>query len=190
LDRRREHPDTHADAGADSNRTAGAPLVLRVEPPAEGALMSRDRDVRNAIQAALAATGEFDPNAVWIWGLPENYGTGASQFAAAAIEPLSSTQADNWDSQTAGGLVVTSRVVVTLLYRCDDPEVRDEAAELLFDTAANALNGQSLAGLTMPGLTRFESWAWQTPTPPERRIKATLSYAYIVEGWDAYDTTP
>jgi len=148
----------------------------------------RDCDVRNAIQVALVATGAFD--GVWIWGLPENYGTGASQLAAAAIEPLSSTQADNWDSQTEGGLIVTSRVTLTLLYRNDDPEVRDEAAELLLDTAADALNGQSLAGLTMPGLTHFESWSWETPKPPERRIRATFSYQYIVEGWDYYDTTP
>ena len=47
--------------------------------------MGRDRDVRNAIQSALMETGAFD--SVWGWGLPENYGTGASNLAAAAIEP-------------------------------------------------------------------------------------------------------
>src|SRR5271163_941344 len=109
--------------------------------------MARDRDVRNAIVTALVATDAFD--AVWITGLPEDYGTGSSQLAAAALEPLSSTQTDDWDSETAGALRVTSRVAVTLLVRNDDPQLRDEAAELLFDTAANALNGQSLAALTM-----------------------------------------
>jgi len=147
----------------------------------------RDRDVRNAIQAALVATGAFD--SVWITGLPENYGTGASQLAAAAIEPDSSSQDDRWNSQPDGGLIVTSRVRITLLYRNYDAQLRDEAAELLLDTAANALNGQSLAGLTLPGLTRFTGWTWQPPTPPERRIAATFSYAYIVEGWDSYDVT-
>jgi len=147
----------------------------------------RDRDVRNAIQAALLATGAFD--GVWIWGLAEDYGTRAGNVAAAAIEPLSSTQADNWDSAMVGGLVITSRVTLTLLYRHSDPEMRDEAAELLLDTAANALNGQSLDGLTLPQLTRFESWTWQPPAPPERRIKATFAYQYIVEGWESYDTT-
>jgi len=148
----------------------------------------RDRDVRNAIQAALIATGAFD--GVWIWGLPENFGTGASEAAAAAIEPVSSTQDDRWDSETAGGLIVTSQVRLTLLYRHEDPQLRDEGAELLLDTAANALNGQSLAGLTLPGLTRFTTWSWQNATPPERRIAAMFSYQYIVEGWDSYDTSP
>jgi len=144
--------------------------------------------VRNAIQDALVATGAFD--GVWIWGLPESYGSGVSQLAAAAIEPESSRQDDRWDGGAETGLVVTSSVTITLLYRHDDPQLRDEGAELLFDTAADALNGQSLAGLTLPDLTRFGSWKWQTPAPPERRITALFSYAYIVEGWGGYDTTP
>jgi hypothetical protein len=148
----------------------------------------RDRDVRNAIHDALVATGAFD--GVWIWGLPENYGTGSSQLAAAAIEPESSAQDDRWDGGGETALVVSSRVTITLLYRHDDPQLRDEGAELLMDTAANALNGQNLAGLTLPDLTRFISWRWQNPTPPERRLTATFSYQYIAEGWNAYDVTP
>jgi hypothetical protein len=150
--------------------------------------MSRDRDVRNAIQSALVETAAFD--SVWIWGLPEDYGGGASSLAAAAIEPVSSDQTDRWDDAANGGLLVTSLVTITFLYRHEDPQLRDEAVELLFDTAANALNGQSLAELTLPGLTRFTSWRWEKPQAPERRITSTFSYQYIVEGWDSYDVTP
>ncbi len=154
----------------------------------------RDRDVRNAIRDALLATSAFD--AVWIWGLPEDYGSAASQLKAAAIEPVSSDQSDRWDAQPAGGLIVTSKVAITFLARDDDPQARDETAELLFDTAANTLNGENFAeyngnvAMTMPGWTRFLSWRWEKPVAPERRIAATFSYAYIVEGWDNYDTTP
>jgi hypothetical protein len=150
--------------------------------------MSRDRDVRNAVQTALIGTGAFD--AVWIWGLPEDYGTGSSEQAAAAIVPQSSRQEDLWDAAPVGGLVITSRVGLILLYRHEDPQLRDEGAELLLDTAANALNGQSLAGLTFPQTTRIVQWDWQAVTVPERRIQAILSYQYTVEGWDSYDTTP
>lgn len=149
--------------------------------------MSRDRDVRNAIQSALQQTGAFD--AVYVWGLPEDYGSGASNAAIAVIEPESSTQDDRWDSATSAGLVVSSRVTLTLIYRAEDPQLRDEAAELLFDIAANALNGRGLGGLTMPQLTRFVSWRWEKPTAPERRIASIFSYQYIVEGWDSYDIT-
>jgi hypothetical protein len=148
--------------------------------------MSRDRDVRNAIQTALQNTGAFD--GVWIWGLPENYGTGASQLAAAAIEPESSTQNDIWDGGPETGLTVTSRLTITLLFRDEDPQLRDEGAELLFDTAANALNGHCLGDLTLPDMTKFTSWKWQQPAAPERRITATFTYQYIVDGWSNYGT--
>jgi hypothetical protein len=150
--------------------------------------MGRDRDVRNAVQTALVQTNAFD--GVWVWGLPEDYGTGSSKQAAAVIIPQSSRQEDLWDAAPAGGLVITSRIAVTLLNRNEDPQLRDEGAELLLDTAANALNGQSLAGLTFPQTTRITQWDWQPVTVPERRIQAILTYQYIVEGWEAYDTTP
>jgi hypothetical protein len=145
----------------------------------------RDRDVRNAIRDALIATGAFD--GVWIWGLPEDHGIGASQLAAAAIEPESSTQEDHWDSAPGGGLIITSRVTLTFLQRNDEPQLRDEAVECLFNSAANALNGQSFGGLTLPQLSRFLLWRWEKPVAPERRITSTFSYSYIVEGWTAYD---
>jgi hypothetical protein len=148
----------------------------------------RERDVRNAIQTMLVATNAFD--GVYVWGMPEDYGSGASLLAIAAIEPQSSTQDDRWDAATTGGLVITSRLTLTFLARNEDPQLRDESVELLLDTAADTLNGQSLAGLTLPQLTRFVSWRWETPIAPERRIITTFSYQYIVDGWDEYDETP
>jgi len=124
-----------------------------------------------------------------MWGLPEDYGTGSSVQAAAAIVPQGSRQEDLWDAPTAGGLVITSRVGLILLYRNEDAQLRDEGAELLLDTAANVLNGQNLADLTLPQTARIVQWDWQPPTVPERRIQAVFSYQYIVEGWDNYDTT-
>ena len=54
--------------------------------------MSRDRDVRNAIQQALIQTGAFD--AVWLWGMPEDYGTGASNLALAVSSRRASKTID------------------------------------------------------------------------------------------------
>lgn len=148
----------------------------------------RDRDVRNAIQQALTDTDAF--NGVHVWGLPEDYGSGSSEQAAVWIVPQSSRQEDLWDAAAAGGLVITTRVGLLLAYRHDDPQTRDEAVELLLDTAANALNGQSLGGLIFPQTARITGWDWQPPASAERRIQATFSCQYIVEGWDEYDVTP
>ncbi len=149
--------------------------------------MSRDRDVRNAIASALELTGAFDD--VTLRGLPEVAREGASYNAIATIDPDSSTQEDRWDSAETGAVIVTSRVMITLAARNNDPQLRDEAVEDLFDIAADALNGQSLAGFTSPELTRFVAWRWLPATQPERRIAATFSYTYLVSSWTSYDTT-
>lgn len=154
--------------------------------------MSRDRDVRQAIADLLIATKDFD--SVGVSGLPEEFGSAASDQAAAVIEPVSSTQDDHrmgmgWDAETSGGIVIVSFVTITLLYRHDDPQLRDEGVERLLNVAGNALSGQSLASLTLPALTRFTGWKWEHPTPPERRITAAFTYEYLLEGWAVYDTT-
>jgi hypothetical protein len=151
--------------------------------------MARDRDVRDAIQTALQATDAFD--AVYLCGLPEDYGSGASQLAVAVIEPESTEQTDIWDDQNIGALVNQSRVTITLLARNEDPQLRDEAVEDLFDVATDALNGAALvAGFTIPAYTKFKGWRWEKATAPERRIVASFMYSYIVPGWGSYDTTP
>jgi hypothetical protein len=150
--------------------------------------MARDRDVRNAIHDALVATNAFD--GVWITGLPEDYGQSASSLSAAAIEPVSTAQEDRWDAAIGGDLLATSTVAITLLVRKEDAQLRDEACEDLVDVAGDALNGISLANLTLPQTAKITGWSWQPPAAPERRIKATYSYQYIVPGWQAEDTTP
>jgi hypothetical protein len=153
--------------------------------------MSRDRDVRNAIVAALQATGVFDT--VNVSGLPEAFGVGASNGAAAFIEPDNSSIDERLgDTPLYGALVVTSRCRITFAYRAssaDDAQTRDEAAENLVEYAMNALNGVALADLTSPQLSRFMSWQWAPAAAPERRIVAVFQYAYIIQSWDGFDTT-
>jgi hypothetical protein len=145
----------------------------------------RDRDVRNAIHDQLVATGAFD--GVWIWGPPEDYGTAASSLAAVAIEPESGSQEDRWDAGPNIGLEITGRVTLIFYSRNDDPQLRDEAVERLLYTAADALQGQCLAGLTVCDRTRFTSWNWQPATAPERRIVSKFTYTYLVSGWERLD---
>jgi hypothetical protein len=149
--------------------------------------MSRERDVRNAIQAALVATGAFSD--VWITGLPESYGQGVSDLTAAAIEPVSTGLTTGWDAPPGGGLDYSATVTVTLLARHPDAQLRDEWAEQLLDTLANAVNGRSLAGFTLPGRTMVTAWKWLPPAPPERRIATTVSFAYLIAGWANFDVS-
>ena len=149
--------------------------------------MARDRDVRNAIQAALTETGAFD--AVWIWGLPEDYGTGASNLAAPRSSRRRATRPIAGTTRPTGGLLVTSLVTITLLYRHEDPQLRDEAAELLFDTAAERLTASAWPGSRCRSSRDSCRGAGRSQHAPERRITASFSYHYIVEGWDSYDAS-
>jgi hypothetical protein len=149
--------------------------------------MARERDVRNAIKDALVATGAFSD--VWLAGLPESYGQGASDLTAAAIEPLSTRLASGWDAGPSGGLDYMSELTVSLLARHPDPQLRDELAEQLLDFLINAINGQSLAGFTIPQHTMITAWRWLPTKPPERRITATVGFAFLVT-WDSFDTSP
>jgi hypothetical protein len=148
--------------------------------------MARERDVRVAIQQALLATNAFDD--VWLTGLPESYGQGASSLAAAAIEPVSTARATGWDGVPGGQLDYTASLKVTLLARHPDPQLRDELAEQLLDYLCDAVNGRSLADFTMPQFTCVLSWLWLAPAPPERRIAATVGFAYLVV-WNTFDTS-
>lgn len=151
----------------------------------------RERDIRNAINEALTATNQFD--AVWIWGLPENYGTGASNQKSAAIEPMNTSETDLYDDEPEGAIVYTCNMVITLLYRHEEPQLRDEGAELLLTTAQNAVNGSALMAFNLPDLlpakTRFTGWTWQPPESAERRIRATFQATYMIDGWNSEDVT-
>jgi hypothetical protein len=150
----------------------------------------RDRDVRNAIKAALDATNMFDPTGVQIFGLPEYQGLGASVIAGAFIEPHTGSET-SWADATEGiGLYVDGQVRITLAYRGEDPQLRDEAAELLLVTVCNALNGEDLGDMIIPDLARVHNWEWLEPTPPERRIRLFFRYRYLQTGWDSFDDTP
>jgi hypothetical protein len=147
----------------------------------------RERDVRNAVKDALVATGAFSD--VWLTGLPEGYGRGASDLTAAAIEPIETSVTTGWDAAPTGGLDYTASLSVTLMARHPDPQLRDELAEQLLTLLANAVNGRSLAGFTMMQKTMVTGWRWQPPKPPERRIAATVEFAYLVGGWGSFDTS-
>jgi hypothetical protein len=162
-------------------------VVRRPRPPHdEGLTKSPERDVRNPNQAAQMATRAYSN--VWITGLPETYGQGASNLTAAAIEPVATDFKTGWDAASGGNLDYTATCTVTLLARHPDPQLRDELAEQLLDYLANSVNGQSLAGFTLPEKTIVTGWRWQSAAPPERRIAATVSFAYLVR-WDSFDTS-
>jgi hypothetical protein len=147
----------------------------------------RDRDIRINIKERLEDTDAIQ--GVFLSGLPENYGFGTNIQTAAVIEPVSWNEDDKWDAQPTGDLIIDSQVTITFMARDESPEVRDAAVESLLDVAANALNGRSLAGLTLPPFTKFVSGRWEKAKDVERRVTSTFKYRYLVPGWNQFDTS-
>ncbi len=147
----------------------------------------RDRDVRNAILDALQATNRFD--GVYLWSLKDSADQAAGDARAAAIQPISWTESDQWDDVAAGVIQIDAQCRLVLMARDESPDARDESAEQLLNAACNAINGQSLAGLTLPAWTKIRSARWKDAIPPERQIEATIVYRYLVDDLASFDET-
>lgn len=149
--------------------------------------MARDRDVRNAIVAALKATNAFD--AIYTTGLPNFDDQSAEDVLAASIQPIEWVEIDAYDDAPAGYSQIESRLRLVFVARTEDPQVRDDSVEDLLEFARNALNAQVLAGITLPEWTKFASGKWEDPAPPERKITTVFTYRYLVSTWANFDTT-
>jgi hypothetical protein len=151
--------------------------------------MARERDVRLAIKDVLVQTGAFSD--VWLIGLPEDRGEGASDLTAAAIQPGSTRMLTGWDAATGGGRSFLCQLLVTVLARHVDAELCDELAEQLVEFVRNAVDGQPLVpGFNEPERTMVTGWQWLPRTAPERRIAVTVTYDYLQDGWNDADTSP
>lgn len=148
--------------------------------------MPNDHDVRIDIRDRLLATDLFAE--VSLAGPPEQYGIGASDASAAFIEPLSGKEKSRWDGGDDTLLDDGEKCGLTLMCRDQDPELRDRTGSTLLAAAKDAINGRSLAGLTVPDLTLIEQWQWLPPRAPERRIRTTVAYQYLA-GWRDNDDT-
>lgn len=163
-------------------------LIATSGPPERSPQQYRERDVRRAMRDLLMQTGSFDEAHLT---MPDAFGFGASEGAAVVVEPDSTTDADLYDGGMATGSIRTARVIVTFLARNPDPELCDDACELLLMVAGNALNGQKLVdGFTIPDKSKFGGWRWLPRTPPERRIVAPFYFGYDTAGWDTDGTAP
>ncbi len=148
----------------------------------------RERDVRNAIRQALIDTDAFDE--VHVSGKAEDYGISAGATKMCIIEPMGTSEDSFGDDVPEGAIVYVSRIGCTFVGRDQDPQKRDELAELLLDTAADVLNGNNFGlGDMIPAKTRFTGWNWKNPVAPERQIQAIFQATYWIDGWNQMDTT-
>lgn len=83
----------------------------------------------------------------------------------------------------------TGRLVVALAVRDEDHEARWCRLSRLEAIVNNTLNGQSLAGVTVPGRTLCMRGTYPTAQHPEQRSLIGIDYEYLVNGYAGFDTT-
>lgn len=150
--------------------------------------MARSDDIRDDIRARLEATGYFSQ--VSTRGTPEEQGFSAGDLVAAVIGMTTDDTTDLFDGGDGTGLRVDERCPVTLMVRNADPQLRDRQLDLVRNVLRRAVNGQSLAGMTVPDRTYVKNSRPMPPKAPERRIEATVVWTYLPESWSDFDDAP
>lgn len=145
---------------------------------------TRDYDVLESIQSLLEATQAFD--LVAIRSISEIGGLPADAIRLAIIEPGTESDDDRWDDEFEPGGIVNGTCFITIVTRDQDQQARDRMADRLKMVARNAVNRNSLARKTFPDFTRFRSWQSQPAKPPERRVRGTFTYQYLIEGFTSF----
>jgi hypothetical protein len=144
-------------------------------PPAFG----RDWTVVDAIVAALEATGAFA--AVSAADDPTTRGRGAE------VTPIAVVDLDGWDEvddvdpieqvrRLAGTIVVVHRGGTIKAQRLRD-------LDRLSSIVQDAVDGQSLAGFTLPALTKCRRGRYRARGGEESRLEIRWEATYLVEGY-------
>ena len=138
----------------------------------------RDQDVFRAIKAALEATGAFE--AVLLHQDPDRPRVANDRSPIATVRRTSANEVD-----LCGFPITRERAVdyeLTIAVRGMDPEARFEALDLLRDLAADALDGRSLASLTLPSRTTLAGSIDDLKAgPPEHRVTMKGRFAYLID---------
>lgn len=147
--------------------------------------MDEEQHILDRIEQTLSETNEYD--GVFVGALADRKGESADMLRSVFIEPGSTQETTLSDAQTAGMIERTFLINFTFAARYQEPKERDRVCSKLRAVASSELDGERLAGLVVPGMTRFISWNWQPPDSSERQIKAVFRAVYLVDGWDTLE---
>lgn len=153
----------------------------------------RERDIKEAIRAALEATGEFD--GIFLFGFADASDSEAEAVRAVSILPMGFKEDDKWDGVLDGQMLEMGRLKIVIRVREGNAPIRDSEADRLLSVLRNAVNGRALNILIgedflYPQWTKITEGNWKDPLPPERDIECTFQYLYDAPDWTGFDTSP
>lgn len=145
--------------------------------------MNRDLDILDDVANRLLATDAFSQV---FQSHPVKDAESAESGPTVWVQPLDWDEIDH--TEDADGTEVTHHAhwQLTIAVQDEDPRERDRLLEQYANIALNALDGQALADLTIPGLTLVRKAKWEDPNPPERRLTLLGEFVYFVPTFDSH----
>lgn len=164
----------------------GGPLVtgglgIGALPPPP--IVARDWDVYLDIEARLIATGAFDE--VAIGAGPDDAIFSADRTGAVCV--ISPAGWDELDDAEPEENIRRVTFGVEIVAREDNPRRRIKALERLTSVVQNAIDGQALAGITFPAMTKVRRGRYGKPRNPNQPLSLSGEFAYLIRGHDAHD---
>ena len=150
-------------------------------------MSTRDWDVFESISTLLAATNEFDN--IYRSALPESNGQRSEDQLAACVAPRDWDEVDDADNASTQQIKRSVRWTLTLMVREDDPEIRERYLDRLLNIAMTAIDGKSLAGLTIPAWTKLRKGSYELPNAPEQRMTCQGEFVYWIDGFGSHDAS-
>lgn len=147
--------------------------------------VGRDTTCLRDIADRLRATGAFAE--VYRYN-PWDYEQAPPDAETVAyVYPLSWSEQDDAAGDGEVEEVRRVRFGLAVVVRDDDPTRRDERLDRLQCVAQNALNGKSLAGLSLAPLTNLRRGEYLPAAHPYKSARIEGEFAYLVGGYAAHD---
>jgi hypothetical protein len=142
-----------------------------------GTSYETDQAAFDAIVGLIVATGSFDLDQVQHGAEDMILFPSSDQQPRAAIVEVSAEDAPLFDDETYLR-TVSFKVVITA--RDEDPQGRSATLRILEANVRNAVDHQSLAGLTFPAMTLIGTAQWPKAEHPDQRIEMDGSFVYLM----------
>ena len=118
--------------------------------------------------------------------LPEVRGQAAGDRLAAVVALSDWEEEDESDDPTEVQVTRKVRWTLTLIARDEEPEERERLLSGLLVASQNALNGQSLAGITIPEWSKLRRGRLETASSPEQRMTVMGEFTYWIDGFSGH----
>lgn len=146
---------------------------------------TRDRKILKVIASLLRDASEF--GLVTTSGPPEVHGQSAEHARLAGLELSDFVETSEYSDHDASYLIRVVQYILHIYVRDQDPDVRDDEADRLYNVATNALSGVGYEADVIPERSWLRRGQYLPADGIERRLRVLGQFVYTVPNWASHD---